>query len=271
MRGQHLYTCSHDDLVTLRKVLPREAIVALIAHAIPPSLEYVPTGRLRALAEILGGERSGGADSAPPRATRVLLTELARVAANPERTRSTLLRAGAVLVMLHRLGAIAFVKPEQLLVAFADRARWARVLLAPLAAWCDAQLPIPAPVVELVVSLRENDRDDDPRLARLAVWVAPSVESLTDLARWEATHRQRWWGDEAFAHALPHWVTDDIDSTRDAHAFSALAEWGGVEYVRRAIERHGDVARRALAEAAQIHSGRGGVGAVLEAWAGGRL
>jgi hypothetical protein len=114
-------------------------------------------------------------------------------------------RAQAFALVLARLGRFSQIPPEGVAWLFWIEHDWMdQDLYVELEKWCLARAQIPDTIVQLVATLREDERDSPP-LDRVAVLVAADEQCLVALAREErATRRQ----DEAWRLAAQRWVSE---------------------------------------------------------------
>jgi hypothetical protein len=111
-------------------------------------------------------------------------------------------RAHAFAVVLSKIGGFQQLAEDDLVWLFDWDEYSVPLFYESLAAWCEARDPLPSTVVELVRRLREEEVDS-PILDRLAAWVTPSVQGMSDLAGWENGARRCF--EPAWREAVSRW------------------------------------------------------------------
>ncbi|MFI5298663.1 MAG: hypothetical protein ACHREM_11235 [Polyangiales bacterium] len=155
-------------------------------------------------------------------------------------------RAHEILALMPRLGIAARMSASDLAFVIGNEDCDVHELYPLLEEWCRAAAEIPACIVNLVEVLRECE-DDSPRLDKLAAWVAPSAQGMTDLAGWENGLRC---GEKDWDEASARWVAGVADTVDDAPILKALVDWSdNAALVQRAFDCHGTRALDALRRA----------------------
>lgn len=159
-------------------------------------------------------------------------------------------RAHSIVEILAALGRANELDALDWVWLFAEDEYSEPDFILPLAEWCCAHDPVPDAVVKTIKRLREEEVNS-PILDRLAAWTAPSALGMTDLAGWE--NGGRGCGDADYRAVAAAWERGDTPSAElEAKVLREICDpelSSNADALRLALERNGDVARRALREA----------------------
>ena len=175
-------------------------------------------------------------------------------------------RTHALMELAYAVGTVPLVAFEDLAWSFDCDEFSVPNYFPALTEWCIAHAPLPAPVVQFVVGLRDQEINS-PELDRLAAWVRPSTRGMIDLAGWE--HAISRAVDDGWAAWIERRARGEAPSAGDDQRLRGLCDpdsTANVDAVHRAITLHGSRARRALALALRRKRRDPARSTILSAW-----